>query len=98
MSAALSVLDLAPVAAGRTAADALAGTTRLARRADELGFRRFWVAEHHNIPSVASTAPEVLIAHLAANTERSPRRLSDVRPARDFASASEKGAAVARDQ
>ncbi|MGI9100508.1 MAG: LLM class flavin-dependent oxidoreductase, partial [Solirubrobacteraceae bacterium] len=59
VSAALSVLDLAPVAAGRTAADALAGTTRLARRADELGFRRFWVAEHHNIPSVASTAPEV---------------------------------------
>ncbi len=48
----------------------LAGTTYLARRADELGFRRFWVAEHHNIPSVASTAPEVLIAHIAANTER----------------------------
>ncbi|HYI19273.1 MAG TPA: LLM class flavin-dependent oxidoreductase, partial [Solirubrobacteraceae bacterium] len=41
-----------------------------AQRADELGFRRFWVAEHHNIPSVASTAPEVLIAHLAARTER----------------------------
>jgi luciferase family oxidoreductase group 1 len=70
MSVALSVLDLAPVGAGRSAADALAGTTRLARRADELGFRRFWVAEHHNIPSVASTAPEVLIAHLAASTER----------------------------
>jgi luciferase family oxidoreductase group 1 len=70
MSVPLSVLDLAPVAAGRNAADALAGTTRLAQRADELGFRRFWVAEHHNIPSVASTAPEVLIAHLAARTER----------------------------
>jgi luciferase family oxidoreductase group 1 len=70
MSIPLSVLDLAPVAAGRSAADALAGTTRLAQRADELGFRRFWVAEHHNIPSVASTAPEVLIAHLAARTER----------------------------
>ena len=70
MSVPLSVLDLAPVGAGMTAADALAGTTRLAQRADELGFKRFWVAEHHNIPSVASTAPEVLIAHIAANTER----------------------------
>jgi len=70
MSAALSVLDLAPIGAGQSAADALAGTTRLAQRADELGFRRFWVAEHHNIPSVASTAPEVLIAHIAANTDR----------------------------
>jgi luciferase family oxidoreductase group 1 len=70
MSPPLSVLDLAPVAAGRSASDALAETTELARRADDLGFRRFWVAEHHNIPSVASTAPEVLIAHIAANTDR----------------------------
>ncbi|HEX4363635.1 MAG TPA: LLM class flavin-dependent oxidoreductase [Solirubrobacteraceae bacterium] len=70
MSVPLSVLDLAPIGAGQRAADALAGTTRLAQRADELGFRRFWVAEHHNIPSVASTAPEVLIAHIAASTER----------------------------
>jgi luciferase family oxidoreductase group 1 len=70
MSTPLSVLDLAPIATGRTAGDALAETTALARRADALGFRRFWVAEHHNIPSVASTAPEVLIAHLAASTDR----------------------------
>ncbi len=70
MSVPLSVLDLAPSGAGQTAADALQGTTQLARRADALGFRRFWVAEHHNIPSVASTAPETLIAHLAASTER----------------------------
>jgi luciferase family oxidoreductase group 1 len=70
MSVPLSVLDLAPIGAGQSAADALAGSTRLARRADELGFRRFWVAEHHNIPSVASTAPEVLVAHIAANTNR----------------------------
>ncbi|HEV2785230.1 MAG TPA: LLM class flavin-dependent oxidoreductase, partial [Solirubrobacteraceae bacterium] len=70
MNVPLSVLDLAPVGAGQGAADALAGTTELARRADELGFRRFWVAEHHNIPSVASTAPETLIAHIAANTRR----------------------------
>jgi luciferase family oxidoreductase group 1 len=70
MTIPLSILDLAPIAAGSTAAAALAETTALARRADELGFRRFWVAEHHNIPSVASTAPETLIAHLAAATER----------------------------
>jgi luciferase family oxidoreductase group 1 len=70
MSVPLSVLDLAPIGAGHSAGDALAGTTRLAQRADALGFRRFWVAEHHNIPSVASTAPEVLIAHIAASTPR----------------------------
>ena len=70
MSVPLSVLDLAPIAAGRSAAEALAGTTALAHRADELGYRRFWVAEHHNIPSVASTAPDTLIAHLAASTDR----------------------------
>jgi luciferase family oxidoreductase group 1 len=69
MSIPLSVLDLAPIGSGQNAALALAHTTEVARRADELGYRRFWVAEHHNIPSVASTAPEVLIAHLAANTD-----------------------------
>jgi luciferase family oxidoreductase group 1 len=70
VSVPFSVLDLAPVRSGENAADALAGTTAVARRADALGYRRFWVAEHHNIPAVASTAPEVLIAHIAANTER----------------------------
>ena len=64
----LSVLDLALVADGATSAIALAETTSLARRADELGYKRFWVAEHHNMPTVASTTPPVLIAHLAANT------------------------------
>ena len=66
----LSVLDLSVVRAGGSSADALADTTRLARHADHLGFRRFWVAEHHNMPTVASTTPSVLIAHLAAATER----------------------------
>lgn len=66
----LSVLDLAPVAAGTTAGQALHQTARLARRAEELGYRRFWVAEHHNLPSIASSAPAVLIAHLAAATSR----------------------------
>lgn len=64
----LSVLDLAVVGEGATSATALADTTRLAQRADDLGYHRFWVAEHHNMPTVASTTPAVLIAHLAAAT------------------------------
>jgi len=64
----LSVLDLAPVAAGSTSGDALRNTTELAKRTEELGYKRFWVAEHHNMPSIASSAPAVLIAHLAAAT------------------------------
>jgi luciferase family oxidoreductase group 1 len=64
----LSVLDLAPVATGATAGEALRHTTRLARRTEELGYHRFWVAEHHNMPAIASSSPAVLIAHLAAAT------------------------------
>jgi luciferase family oxidoreductase group 1 len=64
----LSVLDLAPVAAGTAPGQALRQTTELARRTEELGYRRFWVAEHHNMPAIASSAPAVLIAHLAAAT------------------------------
>jgi len=64
----LSVLDLSPVAAGTTSGQALRHTTELAKRVEELGYRRFWVAEHHNMPAIASSAPAVLIAHLAAAT------------------------------
>jgi luciferase family oxidoreductase group 1 len=64
----LSVLDLSPVAAGTTSGQALSHTTELARRVEELRYRRFWVAEHHNMPAIASSAPAVLIAHLAAAT------------------------------
>ena len=64
----LSVLDLATVSAGASSGDALAATTALAQRAEALGYTRFRVAEHHNMPSVASTNPAVLIAHLAAST------------------------------
>lgn len=66
----LSVLDLSVVNDGQDSAGALATTAALARAADELGYLRFWVAEHHNIPSVACTAPTVLMAHLAAITQR----------------------------
>ena len=67
---ALSVLDLVPVRADQTTADALAATRRLARVADELGFRRYWLAEHHNMPAVAATNPPVLVAMVAAATDR----------------------------
>lgn len=70
MPYALSLLDKSPVPAGATAAQALAQTVRLAQRADELGYKRFWVAEHHGSPLVASSAPEVLAAFLAAATRR----------------------------
>ncbi len=66
----LSVLDLSPVAAGTTSGQALRQTTELALRTEQLGYRRFWVAEHHNMPAIASSAPAVLIAHLAAATSR----------------------------
>jgi luciferase family oxidoreductase group 1 len=66
----LSALDLAIVSDGETSADALRYTTETARLAERLGFRRFWVAEHHNMRTVASTTPSVLIAHVAAATER----------------------------
>lgn len=66
----LSVLDLIPVRSNQTSADALAATTALAQRADELGYSRYWVAEHHNMKAVASTNPAVLIGILAAKTTR----------------------------
>ncbi|AOB30938.1 luciferase [Bordetella sp. H567] len=63
-----SVLDLAPIAQGRTAADAFHNTVQLARHVEALGYNRFWLAEHHNINGIASSATAVLIGHVAANT------------------------------
>jgi luciferase family oxidoreductase group 1 len=62
------VLDLVPVRSDQSTGDALAATVSLAQVADGLGFTRYWVAEHHNMPAVAATSPPVLIAHLAAQT------------------------------
>jgi luciferase family oxidoreductase group 1 len=67
---AVSVLDLSPVPAGEPEAQALRNTLDLARLAESLGFHRYWLAEHHGGAMVASSAPEVLIGHVAAATER----------------------------
>lgn len=64
-----SMLDLSPVAEGQTAAQALANTLDLARHAERLGFHRFWLAEHHNMPGIASAATAVVIGHVAAGTK-----------------------------
>ncbi|WP_406315685.1 LLM class flavin-dependent oxidoreductase [Streptosporangium sp. NBC_01639] len=64
----LSILDLSPVPSGGTTGDALRNTLDLARRAEEFGYRRYWLAEHHFAPGVASAAPAVLIALIAAAT------------------------------
>ncbi|MFT4051886.1 MAG: LLM class flavin-dependent oxidoreductase [Microbacterium sp.] len=68
MTTALSVLDLVPVRTGQTSAQAVAASLDLAQRADDLGYRRYWFAEHHNMPAVASTTPPVLVAAAAART------------------------------
>jgi luciferase family oxidoreductase group 1 len=66
----LSVLDLAPVPSGSTPTEALKRTVELARLADRLGYARYWFAEHHGMPGIASSSPEILIANAAAATER----------------------------
>ncbi|MEU3789074.1 LLM class flavin-dependent oxidoreductase [Streptomyces fructofermentans] len=66
----LSVLDLATVGAGRTASDALRTGVELSRLAEDRGFHRYWVAEHHSMPGVASSSPAVILAHIAAHTTR----------------------------
>src|ERR687885_2030446 len=65
----LSVLDVSPVSTGSNGAQALRNTLDLARLADLLGYERYWLAEHHNLPSIASSAPEIMIGHVANVTE-----------------------------
>jgi luciferase family oxidoreductase group 1 len=65
----LSVLDLSPVAVGSSGAVALRNSIDLAGLADRLGFTRYWVAEHHNLPSIASSAPDIMIGQIAAATQ-----------------------------
>jgi luciferase family oxidoreductase group 1 len=70
MALPLSILDLAPVRSGETARESFAASVELARLAEAAGYRRVWYAEHHNMPTIASSATSVLIAHVAAHTER----------------------------
>jgi luciferase family oxidoreductase group 1 len=65
----LSVLDLSPVSAGGSGAQALRNSLDLARLADRLGCKRYWVAEHHNMPAIASSAPDIMIGQIAAVTD-----------------------------
>jgi len=64
----LSVLDLSPVVSGAAPAQALRNSIDLARLADRLGYTRYWLAEHHNMPAIASSAPEIMIGQIAAQT------------------------------
>ena len=66
----LSILDLSPVPAGGSAAQSLRDSIDLARLADTLGYQRYWVAEHHNLASIASSAPDIMIGQIAAVTQR----------------------------
>jgi luciferase family oxidoreductase group 1 len=68
MTVPFSVLDLSPIVEGGTAADALRNTLDLARHAEQLGYKRYWVAEHHNMTGIASAATVVVIGHVAAGT------------------------------
>src|SRR5450432_2409053 len=68
MSVPLSILDLAFVGQGQSIGDSFAASVALARLAETLGYRRIWYAEHHNMPSIASSATSVLIGHIASST------------------------------
>ncbi|TIM13465.1 MAG: LLM class flavin-dependent oxidoreductase [Mesorhizobium sp.] len=65
---ALSVLDLSPIVEGSNASQSLANSLDLARHAERLGYRRYWLAEHHNMPGIASAATSVVVAHVAGGT------------------------------
>jgi luciferase family oxidoreductase group 1 len=66
----LSVLDVSPVPSGSTSTEALRNTLDLARLVDQLGYTRYWLAEHHNTPLIASSSPEIMIGHVASATSR----------------------------
>ena len=64
-----SILDLSPIQQGATAADALRNTLALAQQAERLGYQRYWLAEHHNMPGIASAATALVIGHVAGGTK-----------------------------
>lgn len=66
----LSILDQAPVLSGKTAQEALLESRKLAQFGEKLGYTRYWIAEHHDFPGLASSAPEVVLGYIGANTEK----------------------------
>src|SRR4028119_2504307 len=78
----LSVLDLAPVPEGSDAGQALRNSRELAHHAERLGFRRFWMAEHHSMAGVASAATAVCLAYVAEGTSRTRARARGTPPPR----------------
>src|SRR6202165_5691217 len=68
MTIPLSVLDLSPIDSGVTSTQALQNTIKLAQRAEQLGYTRYWLAEHHNTAMLASSSPEIMIGHVAQAT------------------------------
>jgi alkanesulfonate monooxygenase SsuD/methylene tetrahydromethanopterin reductase-like flavin-dependent oxidoreductase (luciferase family) len=79
----LSILDLSPIVEGGDAANSFRNSADLARHAERLGYRRYWLAEHHNMPGIASAATAVVIGHVAAATsiQGGSTSASAVRPA-----------------
>ena len=77
---AFSVLDLAPVVLGATPADALRNSLDLAQQAEKWGYKRFWLAEHHNMPGIASAATAVVIGHVAGGTSTIRVGAGNIRP------------------
>ena len=65
-----SLLELAPMIKGESVSHTLHKTTKYAQRADELGFNRFWLAEHHNMPGIICAATSILVGHIAGNTKK----------------------------
>ena len=70
MTLKLSILDQSPIISGSSSADALRATVALAQRADQLGFYRYWLAEHHNMRGLADPCPEILVGHVASATQK----------------------------
>ncbi|EIJ81377.1 bacterial luciferase family protein [Bacillus methanolicus PB1] len=66
----LSILDQSPISSGTTAAQALQESLKLAQIGEKLGFTRYWIAEHHDLPGLACSAPEVMLGYIGANTEK----------------------------
>ncbi|WP_338379218.1 LLM class flavin-dependent oxidoreductase, partial [Enterococcus faecium] len=66
----LSILDQAPISSGYTAKQALEASVKLAQAGEDLGYTRYWIAEHHDLPGLACPAPEVMLSYIGAHTNK----------------------------